>query len=211
MLASQLLRLPHTWLIRQAMSSEPELKLISAATAIAIIACPKYHLEINKLRSIHDKAYRKWQPHINIIYPFVQASQLNDALVVLKSAFQKTPMESITIKIDQVGVFRHRKNATVFLQPDEGSSERIRVLRKALVEALGRDEGEGTHDGVFRPHLTVGQAGLQGDLIEKLWTKVEKLRGMEWECLSLAVLKRLPTGEMEVVDTLNLKHRDVEQ
>jgi 2'-5' RNA ligase/predicted nucleotidyltransferase len=192
------------------MASNSDFKLVSAATAIAIIASPEHHPEINKLRSVHDKAYHKWQPHINILYPFVQALQLDDAIVSLKSALLKANIARINIKIDEVGVFRHRKNATLFLKPDSESATQIGELRKCLVQALGRDESDGTHDGVFRPHLTIGQAGLQGDSVERLSDKIQKLVGIEWECSSLAVLKRKPTGEMELVDTLALGDRGSE-
>jgi 2'-5' RNA ligase len=189
------------------MASIPDFKLVSAATAIAIIAAPEHHPEINKLRIVHDKAYHKWQPHINILYPFVQPPQLDNAVALLKTALQKSNFPNLNIKTDEVGVFTHRKNATLFLKPDLESIKSIGGLRKCLVEALGREESDGTHDGMFRPHLTIGQAGLQGDSVERLSEKIKRLVGFEWECCSLAVLKRKTTGEMEVVDILSLEDK----
>jgi 2'-5' RNA ligase len=186
------------------MSPLSDFKFVSTATAIAIIAAPQHHAEVNKLRSVHDKAYHKWQPHINILYPFVQAPQLDDAVDLLRSALQASNIANFGIKINDVGVFRHRKNATIFLSPDSKSTQQIGMLRKFLVETLGRKESDGTYDGMFRPHLTIGQAGLQCDSVQRLSDKIRRLVGIEWECSSLAVLRRKLTGEMELVDELSL-------
>jgi hypothetical protein len=73
-----------------------------------------------------------------------------------------------------------------------------------MVHALGCKEEDGTHDGIFRPHLTVGQAGLNGSAIEKLTEQVEKLVDLHWDETILVVLKREASGEMKVVGELPL-------
>ena len=70
--------------------------------------------------------------------------------------------------------------------------------------ALGRGEGEGTREGVFRPHLTVGQEGLIGPTKARLVQKVGKLVGVEWEVGGLVVLRREASGEMSVVEEISL-------
>jgi 2'-5' RNA ligase len=183
----------------------PHFKLASTQTALAILVPSNLQTEINALRKIHDKAYRKWEPHINILYPFVDASLLSSAVSTLRTHLSTQPISPFSIKIDDVGTFEHWRNATVFLRPREESEERIGVLRKALVGALGLDEKEGTHDGVFRPHLTMGQASLTGGTRERLVEKVGKLVGLEWEVEGLAVLRREASGEMTVVDEISIR------
>jgi len=112
------------------------------------------------------------------------------------------------VSLDDVGVFTHRKSATVFLKPCSEAEERLCRLRRVLVGALGCDERDGTRDGTYKPHLTVGQAGLNGTATENLVAKVEKLVGLEWEGKVLAVLKREVTGEMRVVEELSLQHTE---
>lgn len=96
----------------------------------------------------------------------------------------------------------------MFLKAGEESEEKICDLRKQLVDALGRDEGEGTHDGVFRPHLTIGQAALSGLTMERLIEKVGRLVGLEWDVERLVVLRREATGEMTAVDEIWLRDSD---
>lgn len=56
--------------------------------------------------------------------------------------------------------------------------------------------------GAFIPHLTIGQASLNGGVIEKLVEKAEKLEDIEWEIKTLVVLKRDHSGEMRVFEEL---------
>jgi hypothetical protein len=56
--------------------------------------------------------------------------------------------------------------------------------------------------------LTVGQAGFQGDQMERLVEKVEKIGDLQWECAVLVVLQRESSGEMHVVEELSLESCD---
>lgn len=185
-------------------SSLPHFQVTSNQTALVFIIPPHLQSDINSLRSIHDKSFRKWDPHISILYPFVEPSLLPSAIATLQAAIHSGDLQPPTLGTDEVGVFRHRKNATIFIKPDPESEERLCRLRQILVESLGCKVGDGTHDGIYRPHLTVGQAALVGSSIEKLVEQVAKIKGLEWEGRTLAVLKREISGEMRVVEELHL-------
>jgi 2'-5' RNA ligase len=185
-------------------SLPPAFSLSSTQTALALIVPSYLQPEINTIRKIHDKAFRKWEPHINILYPFVDKSLLSSAITTLRAHLSKTPISPFIVKIEDVGTFEHTRSATVFLKPAEESEEKICSVRRQLVAALGRREEEGTHDGIFRPHLTIGQASLVGPTKARLVQKVGKLIGEEWEVEGLVVLRREPTGEMSVVDEISL-------
>ena len=193
-----------------ASSSSPHFQLASHQTALALVVPAHLQPEINSLRRLHDKAFRKWDPHINVLYPFVEPARLASAIAVLQECLQTREIKEVQAIIDGVDVFKHRKNATVFLKPSVESEERICQLRKVMVHALGCNEREGTHDGIFRPHLTVGQAGLTGSSIDKLIEKVKRLTGIEWEVKTLAVLKRESSGEMKIGGEISL-NRNAEE
>jgi hypothetical protein len=168
----------------------PDFQFTSTQTAVALVVPSHRQTELNSLRKIHDKSFGKWDPHINILYPFVEPARLSSALAILRSAIQELKIKSIHVKSDAVGIFPHRRNATVFLKPDDYSNEAICSLRKHLVEALGCRERDGTYDGTFRPHLGIGQASLSGTAVSTLGAQVSKLIGFGWESTKLAVLKR---------------------
>ncbi|KAE8442828.1 hypothetical protein EG329_002800 [Mollisiaceae sp. DMI_Dod_QoI] len=177
-------------------------RLKSYQTALAIVAPSHLHSDINSLRKIHDKAYERWDPHLNVLYPFVDPNQLGDAIAILRERLAKHDVQSFEILLAGADKFMQRRGATVHLKPDIESEERISQLRADLVDTLGRDAGEGTHDGTFRPHMTIGQAGIMGPTLGMLIEKVTKLAPLRWQCRSLAVLKRELSGKMVLVDEI---------
>lgn len=187
------------------MAGTSKFALSSTATAIALILPAQKSTNVQAIRQIHDKAFHKWPPHINLIYPSVTTEQLKEALPLLRSAVA-SHSTTLAIEADRIGTFEHRKNATIFLQPSQNSEALIGSLRSQLVQALGLGDGAGTRDGTFRPHLTLGQVMLMksGDAIKRLMDKVEPLTGLSWENTALAVLRRKPSGEMEIIDEIKL-------
>ena len=177
--------------------------LNSTKTAIAIILPSNQASEVNAIRRIHDKAFHKWPPHVNILYPPVTIDQLKSALPLIRDALGSTASQKLSI--GDIGTFRHRQNATVFLEPDDKSKRSIASLRTKMVKALGLSDKAGTIDGTFRPHLTLGQASLSGDAVDTLVDKCSTLKELHWEFGELAVLTRKPSGEMEVVDHVRLQ------
>src|SRR5580658_8595563 len=89
----------------------------STKTALALVAPDHLCSEIDGIRSIHDKAFGKWDAHINILYPFVPLDRLDTTISELRKALLDESRGSLKIILDDVGVFKHRKNATVFLKP----------------------------------------------------------------------------------------------
>ena len=183
--------------------SSSQFQLTSAQTAVAIVVPHHLQSEINSLRRIHDKSFHKWEPHVNILYPFVEPARLSSAVAILRKCLSEKHSR-VGVRIDEVGIFRHRRSATVFLKPDTESDEGISQLRRTLAQALGCNERDGTHDGIFRPHLTIGQARGNGNAIEKLTEQVGKLVGLFWEGTILTVLRRESSGEMKMAEELQL-------
>ncbi|CZT11238.1 uncharacterized protein RAG0_15436 [Rhynchosporium agropyri] len=180
--------------------------LASTETAFAILLPTLLASKTDSLRRIHDKSFTKWAAHINILYPSIAISHLPHAIPLIQNAVSSLPFSKLRVNLDDVGVFKHRKNATVYLKPDEESEFRLRELRKFLTTVLGCEESEGTVEGVFRPHLGVGQAAMLGsgigNSIERLSEQARKVANLEWNCRGLVVLKREASGEMTVLEEL---------
>lgn len=184
-------------------SSSFNFKLSSTQTALAIVVPYSHSGDIDALRSVHDKAFRKWPPHLNILYPFVDPEHLESALKILGQKLREQP-EKLQITLNDVDAFRHRYNATIFMKPHDETQERLVRLRNVLVQGLGRRESEGTVDGEFRPHLSIGQVSLQENAVDALLEKAGRLEMLSWECTSLTVLKRKSSGDMEEIAELPL-------
>lgn len=189
--------------------------LSSFQTAIAIIPPPFLHPQINSLRSLYDKSYKKWPAHINVLYPFVAPERLDSAVRTLRDIAPEA--KGFNLELDRPGNFRHRQNATVFLSPgphDGGTVEhpetvaaaRLRALEGLLAGPFERVAKTGLGDGTYRPHLTVGQTSLDSTAMDSLMSKAGKLcgGGIGWFVSRLAVLKRDEDGNMNIVDEIQL-------
>lgn len=196
--------------VYRSMATLNQFTLNSTATAIALVLPPTEAADINTIRSVHDKAFHKWPPHINILYPSLSPEQLDDAIPRLRIALNELIDPPTTVLLDRVGTFSHRRNVTVFLQPSDESETAISAIRTKLVEALGLNARAGTHDGTYRPHLTCGQQSLSGNALEKLVKVVEPLTGVQWTPTCLAVFRRKPNGEMEVINEIPLHKPEAE-
>lgn len=163
----------------------------STATALCLI--PPQHLwePVDRLRSLHDKAYDRWPPHVNLLYPFVEPNHLRDAVAAIvqhlaqSGTFDRTPRH---VALQDVDVFNHKHDNTLFLRPESSgdSEDAVTHVARQLREALGRPVDE-----QFTPHLTVAQTyDSQSASHSYLLEKVRALVGLSWDATEIAVLVR---------------------
>jgi len=182
----------------------------SYETALALLPPVYYYGRLNHLRSLYDKAFAKWPPHINLLYPFVSPERLTAVVEELRGLLQK--QEQFLLSLTEVGVFTQRNYATIWLGPGNNAD------LDSLVQTLGSVEPKG-RKVPYKAHLTVGQTSKEATAIEILKNKASKFVGnISWEVDRIAVLKRTSKGDMQVVDeilfgtveTLELAHNEDE-
>ncbi|KAJ3392322.1 hypothetical protein HDU84_004286 [Entophlyctis sp. JEL0112] len=139
------------------------------STALAIVLPEHLHDRINAIRAKHDRAYPRWPPHINLMFPFVPLSEFAAAMPALQAALQAVP--PLTLRLDAVGYFRQKpRRATYHLKPNDHSG--VRALFAAVSDALPH---VATRRGEFRAHLTMGQCAE--DEIEEVTADLEQWLG----------------------------------
>jgi len=71
--------------------------------------------------SKHDRAYRRWMPHINLLYPFIVDDPNGDAFStasnILTPVLEEVPPFLIRFDAESFRFFRHGKNCTLWLKP----------------------------------------------------------------------------------------------
>lgn len=156
-------------------------------TALCIIPPRSLWSRIDELRSRYDKAYGKWPPHINLIYPFVQVDALPRALDAIQSVVQT--QRPFRLQLSAAGVFSHRNHNTIFIHDaDEERNHQLKNLRSTIIKALGQEE-EGESD--YRMHMTIGQSEHMNESWHQfLLQKAGLLPEIEWEVDQLFILVR---------------------
>ncbi|KAF6811580.1 DUF455 domain-containing protein (endonuclease/exonuclease/phosphatase) [Colletotrichum plurivorum] len=183
-------------------------------TALCLIPPREQWPLIERLRLDNDKAYSKWPPHINLIYPFVKCTDSEDLQrachAVASSLENCSPSHhpnALPICLDSTGVFSHRHGSTVFLcDNDEKRLSRLVALRDILLKAIGQNRS-----GSFNMHMTMAQCddAASSPRIESLLGKLRRLPPICWEASQLAVLVRSASGQMQQWRLIDLISRSL--
>ncbi|KAJ6788646.1 hypothetical protein PWT90_06954 [Aphanocladium album] len=165
--------------------STPQLSAPSHDTALCIIPPQRLWSAINRLRSLNDKAYAKWPPHINLVYPFVHPDLVADAADIL----QQLDLPSVLphqIAITDADAFVSDRYNTLYLKPDTATSAHLHGFVKKMRSALGWQTQTG-----YNPHLTVGQSeDADSDTHKFLLHKARLLTPISWDTAQLAIMVR---------------------
>ncbi|KAJ1331739.1 poly(A) polymerase [Microdochium nivale] len=145
---------------------------------------------IDGLRSLYDKAYEKWPPHINLIYPFVAPESLSAASDAILSGLLSWKSETgmlPTISLNSTGVFSHRNGNTIYLaDSNESRRQALARLRTEILTSLSQKPSNN-----FNMHMTIGQSqDLGSDSHHFLLQKVGLLPVKEWRVGKLHILVR---------------------
>ncbi|KAJ8116125.1 hypothetical protein OPT61_g2367 [Boeremia exigua] len=137
---------------------------LSYKTAIALLPPSSITSPIEAVRSVHDKNFKRWPPHINLIYPFLampletsdsNAPRLSQAVQErLRRATSNMRSFQVSLGADPPGMFTHsRTSKTVWLGPTP--SKNVKQLQAALQAEFVECDSD---QRAFTPHLSIGQA-----------------------------------------------------
>ena len=123
-------------------------------SAVVIIPPQEVWEPLQSVRQSYDKQFRRWMPHLTLLYPFAPKREFGKVLPELAQVgWEHKPFE---LTLARFSSFRHaQENYTVWLEPIP--SENIVDLQRALTKALPEFGDTGSFRDGFTPHLSVGQ------------------------------------------------------
>jgi RNA 2',3'-cyclic 3'-phosphodiesterase len=126
----------------------------TSKSAVVIIPPDEVWGAIQELRQLHDRHYRRWMPHITLVYPFRPVSEFEKLTPLLTAACRSAaPFE---IHLAHFGLFeRRRRNATLYLIPEPGHP--LEVLQAAIQSIVPDCDDVRRFTGGYTPHLSIGQ------------------------------------------------------
>ena len=124
-------------------------------TAVVVIPPKDVWPPIQAIRQHYDRQFRRWMPHITLLYPFRPRELFDaDAPAMEAAVSTRKPFE---IQLVQFRHFRHSPGSfTLWLAPE--SIEPLLQLQAALQRTGPDCDEQSRHPGGFNPHLSVGQA-----------------------------------------------------
>ncbi|KAK2140156.1 hypothetical protein LSH36_1460g00032 [Paralvinella palmiformis] len=121
----------------------------SYKSAVVIIPPESVWQQIQDIRHVHDKAYDRWIPHINLVYPFLPDVNAGDAFLEASSTIEKALSDIRPFRVrftaDSSKSFRHSKKSTLWLKPLPLTGEKadqIDEMEKGMHAISGRDDSE---------------------------------------------------------------------
>ncbi|KAH8889755.1 hypothetical protein GQ53DRAFT_191197 [Thozetella sp. PMI_491] len=184
--------------------------LDSYDTALCIIPPREAWPTVDRLRELYDKAYEKWPPHVNLVYPFIRPELLRQAAASIESVVSRTGPEEtgkFRVSLDSADVFSHKHSNTIYVHDSNRERcSRLSSLRTEILEDLGHKEGD------YQMHMTIGQSEDASSSSHKfLLNKVSLLPPIEWDVDRLYILVRerlqvdsTMTSEMKIWGTVDL-------
>jgi len=124
-------------------------------TALVIIPPAEAWPPIQAVRRVHDRQYRRWMPHITLIYPFRPTAEFSALCEALTAVCNR--VATFEIALETFRVFEHSHRAsTIWLAPDP--PEPLIQLQTELWRLMPECSEVRDFPGGFTPHLSVGQA-----------------------------------------------------
>ena len=101
-------------------------------TAVVLIPSEAVQPPIQAIRRIHDRNFKRWMPHITLLYPFAERRDFTEITSALAKASQQ--MSPFSIELARFDAFQHRKSCTMFLVPEP--ADEIARLHSTLLQHL---------------------------------------------------------------------------
>ncbi len=124
-------------------------------TAVVVIPPDDLWAPIQALRRQYDRHYRRWMPHITLLYPFRPKAAFERVAPDLAQACGlSAPFE---VRLQRFGFFVHGpRSATFYLVPEPAGA--LKTLHLTLRGKVPDCNDTARFDGGFIPHLSLGQA-----------------------------------------------------
>ncbi len=130
-------------------------------SAVVLIPPPEVWGPVQAIRCVHDSQFRRWMPHITILYPFLPPAELPGAIAPAEKTLQD--VEPFRVILSRFSFFRHERGTYINWLAPEPRGPLVAVYN-SLVRLFPECDTTARFPGGFTPHLTVGQSSGEEQL-----------------------------------------------
>jgi len=123
-------------------------------SAVVLIPPEKLWAPIQTIREKYDRNFRRWMPHITLLYPFRPESEFD----LLELDFKEVckDLKPFTLNLDSFKYFKHSKQSfTIWLDPEP--QQLVVILQKKIQSIVPECNDVSSFKEGFIPHLSLGQ------------------------------------------------------
>lgn len=130
-------------------------------TAVVLIPPRELWGPIQAIRELHDRQFRRWMPHITLVYPFHPVAEFARDVPQLRQVCRA--LSPFPVELAEIRWFHHREQGfTLWLAPQPRKA--LVDLQRALVRAVPDCDELTRFAQGFEPHLSLGQVHAKGRL-----------------------------------------------
>lgn len=96
----------------------------AVTSALAIVPPLGLCAQIEEVRKEHDKAFERWPPHINILFPFIPEAHMELAVPLVEKAL--CSVAPFTVTFNELDYFKHPKSVLLYAKPTESVRKILR-------------------------------------------------------------------------------------
>jgi 2'-5' RNA ligase len=164
-------------------------------TAVAVVPPQEVWGPIQAIRHKHDRQFRRWPPHVNLLYPFYPDERFAETLPRLVDACAR--IAPIQVILAEFRFFLHPSGkATLWLAPEP--QEALIRLQAALQAACPDCDDLSRFAAGFTPHLSVGQASSAEEARRLLDAWKRTWEPIQFKLSAVALLRRQRETPFEV-------------
>jgi len=176
-------------------------------SAVCIIPPQEVWTKIQAIRQRHDKSFRRWMPHINLLYPFLPEKDFPNAASKLRSALGDFPQFKVVF--NEFGFFEHgKRSCTLFLEPVLPQDKNIltRLQRELEGEFPNCKDLSERGNGTFHGHLTLGQFQGRAALDRKKAEFNRTWQPIEFTVDKIHLIARSGINPFKIIESVDLSY-----
>jgi len=158
-------------------------------SAVVLIPPLEVWPTIQGIRRRYDRQFRRWMPHVTLLYPFRPFEEFEEAAERLSKAL--LGVEPFELELATFHHFEHNtRTFTLWLAPQP--AEPLVDLQARLVREFPDCNEVNLHSTGFLPHLSVGQARTREELEVRLALLQTRFRPIRFVATEIALIHRGP-------------------
>lgn len=132
---------------------------------------------IQAIRQKYDRHYRRWMPHITLLYPFLPPAEFNDYQFELNELCRSIPIFHLQLK--KLKFFQHGNyRFTIWVEPEP--TEPIRTLAEKLRSLFPDCDDTFRFPAGYTPHLSLGQIRGKENMKESFANLKREWKALNW-------------------------------
>jgi 2'-5' RNA ligase len=155
-------------------------------SAVVLVPPPEVWEPIQAIRRVHDRQFRRWMPHVTLLYPFLPRALLAEAVPAAEEALADLP--PFQVRLARSDAFRHGGGTvTLWLAPEPKAL--LAEVQARLLRRFPACDATARFTGGFTPHLSVGQARGEEQL-RAFQRELERWEPLDFEARAVTLIVR---------------------